>query len=178
MPTVPIFYQWEIPDLQRNFFIVKAQSWFDDLIGKLTSNIFSGEKLDFCFHIKSEQLALMMIPGKVGYWNLKDKCKRIDHTCKIFFWSFSELITKVELETSHQIKVCFKVFKIIMKNSTEPEYSKIRLFIWCEIFEFVFINDLEKWLIKTVKINTIKYKRLATIAFGWENEILFFARQK
>ena len=49
----------EIPDSHRNIFIFKTQALFDDLSGKLISNIFSGVKIDFRFHKKSEQLAFM-----------------------------------------------------------------------------------------------------------------------
>ena len=59
MPTVPIFKEREIPDSHRNIFIVKTQSLFVDLRGKLISNIFSGIKMDFRFREKSQQLALM-----------------------------------------------------------------------------------------------------------------------
>ena len=58
MPTVPIFYEWEIPDSHRNIFIVKTLSLFVDLSDKLISNIFSGVKINFRFRKKSEQLAV------------------------------------------------------------------------------------------------------------------------
>ena len=59
MPTVPIFYEWEIPDLHRSIFIVKTQSLFIYLSYKLISKNFSGIKMDFRFREKSQQLALM-----------------------------------------------------------------------------------------------------------------------
>ena len=59
MPTVPISYECEIPDLHRDNFIVKTQFLFVDLTGKLISNSFSGVKIDFHFHKNSEQLAHM-----------------------------------------------------------------------------------------------------------------------
>ena len=40
-------------------FIVKTQSLFVDLASKLISNNFSGVKIDFQFHKKSEQLVLI-----------------------------------------------------------------------------------------------------------------------
>ena len=59
MPTVPIFYECEIPDLHWNIFIVKAEFLFVDLTGKLISNYFSGMKMNFRFCKKTEQLGLM-----------------------------------------------------------------------------------------------------------------------
>ena len=61
MPTVPIFYEWEITDTHRNIFIDKTYSLFVDLSDKLISNNFSGVKMDFRFRKKSEQLALMIL---------------------------------------------------------------------------------------------------------------------
>ena len=66
MPTVPIYYDWEIPDSHRNIFIVLV-----DLTGKLISNIFSGVKLDFRFHKKLEQMTLM------EWWLLNKNCDSI-----------------------------------------------------------------------------------------------------
>ena len=60
MPTVPIFYEWEIPDSPRNIFIVKTELLFVNLIDNLIFNNFSGVEVDFRFHKKSEQLALML----------------------------------------------------------------------------------------------------------------------
>ena len=59
MPIVLIFYEWEIPDSHRNILIVKTQSLFVDLNGKLISNNFSGVKMDFRCRKKTEHLALM-----------------------------------------------------------------------------------------------------------------------
>ena len=68
MPTVLIFYEWEIPDSHRYIFIVKTQSLFVDLNHKLISDKFSGVKTDFRFDKKSEQLALVyMYRNKVDY---------------------------------------------------------------------------------------------------------------
>ena len=53
------FLRYKIPDSHRNIFIVKTRSLFVDLSSKLISNIFSGVKIDFLFHKKLEQLALM-----------------------------------------------------------------------------------------------------------------------
>ena len=53
-PTVPIFYEWEIPDSRQKIYIFKIQSLYVDLNGKLISNNFSGVKMDFRFHKKSE----------------------------------------------------------------------------------------------------------------------------
>ena len=61
MQTVPIFYEGEISNSHPNTFIVKTESLFAHLSGKLISNNFSGVKIDFRFHKKSEQLALMAI---------------------------------------------------------------------------------------------------------------------
>ena len=49
----------EIPDLHWNIFIVKSQSLFVNLSDKLISNNFSGEKIYFRVHKKSEQLVVM-----------------------------------------------------------------------------------------------------------------------
>ena len=49
MPTIPIFYEKEIPNSHRNIFIVKIQSLFVDLRGKLISNNFFSRKMDFRF---------------------------------------------------------------------------------------------------------------------------------
>ena len=51
-PTVPIFYEWENPDLNRKIFIVKTYTLFVDLSDILISNIFSGVKMDFHFRKK------------------------------------------------------------------------------------------------------------------------------
>ena len=59
MQNIPIFDESEFPDLHRNISIVKTQPLFVDLSGKLISNNFSGVKMDFHFHKKSEHLALM-----------------------------------------------------------------------------------------------------------------------
>ena len=66
VPTVPIFYECEIPDSHRNIFIVKTELLFVDLIDNLISNNFSCVKMDFRFRKKSEQLALMVIRKSVG----------------------------------------------------------------------------------------------------------------
>ena len=61
MPTVPIFYEYEIPDSYRNIFVVKTQLMLVDFSDKLISNNFSHVKTVFRFHKKSEQLALIHI---------------------------------------------------------------------------------------------------------------------
>ena len=68
VPTVPIIYEWEIPDLHRNILIIKTKSLFVDFSDKLTSNNFSGVKKDFRFCEKSEKLSLMRlwVAVKVG----------------------------------------------------------------------------------------------------------------
>ena len=60
MSTVPIFYEWEIPDSHRNTFIVKTQSLFPDLGHKLISNNFSGVNWEFLIRKKTEELAPML----------------------------------------------------------------------------------------------------------------------
>ena len=50
MPTVPIFYECEIPDSHQNICIVKTKSSFDDLTVKLILNNFSDVKIDFRVH--------------------------------------------------------------------------------------------------------------------------------
>ena len=54
MPTFPIFYECEIPDVHRNIFIVNTHSLFVHLIDTVISNNFSGVKIDFRFRKKSE----------------------------------------------------------------------------------------------------------------------------
>ena len=49
MPTVPFFYECEIPNSHRNIFIVKTQFLFVNLTDKLISKNFSGVKMDFHF---------------------------------------------------------------------------------------------------------------------------------
>ena len=77
MPTVPISYECEIPDLHRDNFIVKTQFFFVDLTGKLISNSFSGMKMDFCFYKK--QLTLMAVYKR--YYHVVLGMQK-DHRCR------------------------------------------------------------------------------------------------